>query len=617
MIDLPRSIAPLAPHLSLFPDDVAESLGGLVMRLSVAIGPLRGTQREPSGDPDGFDGLARRGSYERLLLTEWLLADELSDEFLRRAASGEHAFLRLAERGPKATNVSVALFDVGPSQLGGPRVAHLAALVVLARRAAAAGAQFLFGALQSSDAPLADVTPEAVRAMLAARTSREPTARDVTAWKARVDATAAGEVVAPEVWVVGGAKARVLALEQQMSSVLLEDALSFEGRELSVDVADARSPRRTVTLELPQPNEVVRLLRDPFRTRTPELVDAKAALAPTTNLVFSDNGTKLYLRTGQGVVILPVPNSPRAGVGHPKFLQAPRPIAAVGRVGKQNAVVTGDEASRKLLLSARGKTIHTLGHFTTEPKVHAPWEPSADEPLRPLHWRRGKNKRWRGWYVDGRGWLFQFDNDDAGDGARRLVARDVVASSPLHDGFSCIGRLTAMEPDDPPCKLAPWLSGDQATWQPGDWALTHSFADRDEREHVLLGRGDLAGAFLALPGRMRAGAIVAFGRGAGSWLLWRDQTQELITLPADHKPFGIGTRGKSLGLFTIDPNGRDIRLFVEETSHLVCTAADVIQSAQVSDEGHAIGYLTANAEASVYSVTEKALLCRFQLGDRT
>ena len=48
------------------------------------------------GEPDGYDGIASRGIYERLVTSEWLLADEEPDEFDRRAAMGEHTFTRLA-----------------------------------------------------------------------------------------------------------------------------------------------------------------------------------------------------------------------------------------------------------------------------------------------------------------------------------------------------------------------------------------------------------------------------------------------------------------------------------------------------------------------------------------
>ena len=61
------------------------------------------------GELRGYDGLTRRGSPERLLISEWLLATEAPDEFVRRAAFNEQAFLRPAFRQPQGGRRAVAL----------------------------------------------------------------------------------------------------------------------------------------------------------------------------------------------------------------------------------------------------------------------------------------------------------------------------------------------------------------------------------------------------------------------------------------------------------------------------------------------------------------------------
>ena len=72
------------------------SLVGFTSSASGAIEALFGPPREApllgGGEIDGYAGLARRGDFERLLLSEWLLADEMPDEFIRRATSNELAF---------------------------------------------------------------------------------------------------------------------------------------------------------------------------------------------------------------------------------------------------------------------------------------------------------------------------------------------------------------------------------------------------------------------------------------------------------------------------------------------------------------------------------------------
>jgi hypothetical protein len=117
-MDLPRPLAPWGAYLSIFPRDLALSLGPVLQRLSSALGPLKARRSSGEGEADGFDGLARRGSYDRLLATEWMLADEAPDEFTRRAVMGEHIFLRIHHPAPGGSRVSVALFDAGPAQLG-------------------------------------------------------------------------------------------------------------------------------------------------------------------------------------------------------------------------------------------------------------------------------------------------------------------------------------------------------------------------------------------------------------------------------------------------------------------------------------------------------------------
>ena len=150
MIELPRALQPWAQELELFPSETASALAPLLPRLDRLVGPLRASPKWGRGEPDGFDGLSRRGIYDRLLVSEWLLADEAPLEFARRAATGEHAFLKLAQREPQSAPLSLAVFDAGPNQLGAPRLLHLAALVVLFRRAKNSGAYFRWGVLQQT-----------------------------------------------------------------------------------------------------------------------------------------------------------------------------------------------------------------------------------------------------------------------------------------------------------------------------------------------------------------------------------------------------------------------------------------------------------------------------------
>ena len=73
--------------LNLLPPEVAQSLGPWIDRLALALGPLRARVRVGQGAPDGYDGLASRGPFERLSVSDWALAEVVPEEFVRRAAS--------------------------------------------------------------------------------------------------------------------------------------------------------------------------------------------------------------------------------------------------------------------------------------------------------------------------------------------------------------------------------------------------------------------------------------------------------------------------------------------------------------------------------------------------
>jgi hypothetical protein len=145
---LPPLLQPWTAWLSLFPDDLAQTLGQLLLRLQPLLGPLHRHSARMAVEPAGIGDIVRRGSYDRLLASEWALADSVPEEFLRRAANGELLFMGPEPANSETSLRCVALFDAGPAQLGEPRLAHLALFILLARRAELAGAAFHWGILQ-------------------------------------------------------------------------------------------------------------------------------------------------------------------------------------------------------------------------------------------------------------------------------------------------------------------------------------------------------------------------------------------------------------------------------------------------------------------------------------
>ncbi|MFN7699123.1 MAG: hypothetical protein ACK5U8_14580, partial [Deltaproteobacteria bacterium] len=70
MTSLPGALARWEPELGWIDPALAPTLGPLLTRLALAIGPL-GRARRHTGEPDGYGRLARRGPFDRLLASQW------------------------------------------------------------------------------------------------------------------------------------------------------------------------------------------------------------------------------------------------------------------------------------------------------------------------------------------------------------------------------------------------------------------------------------------------------------------------------------------------------------------------------------------------------------------
>lgn len=342
MIPLPRALQPWEPWLDAFPRDVALALGPWLVRLGLAIGPLRATSRSGSGDLDGFSGLSRRGPYDRLLLTEWLLAAELPDEFDRRAAMHEHLFLDLHRLDPGGRRRAIVLLDAGPDQLGAPRLAHLAAAIVLARRAETAGVPLLLGPLQQPE-PVSWTDVGCLTRLLSSRSAERPTAAHLEAWI---------EVTTPEqtddLWLIGG---HAITRLGAASTIHVEEG-EGEPRALRLAVKPLDGPSRPVELALPDDRTAVRLLRDPFERARP-IATRAAGVAARGAMWFSTDGRRLLTRTvTAGFAAWHVPNSPRARpVGKAKRFEVPEghTLVAAGWSHKSVFAITRPADADKLV----------------------------------------------------------------------------------------------------------------------------------------------------------------------------------------------------------------------------------------------------------------------------
>ncbi|MCU1276808.1 MAG: hypothetical protein JWM53_354 [bacterium] len=351
MIELPAALASWKPALAAFAPDLAVALAPFVDRIALAIGSLSTTSKAGVGEPDGYGGLTRRGSYERLVGSEWLLAQELPDEFLRRAGAGEHLFVEIAARVPAGGRRCVALFDAGPMQLGGPRIGHLATLIALSQRAERAATRFAWGILQQPDAdPVEDVTEASVLRLLHGRTSEIASSEHVDRWREKLALTASDDV-----WIVGDGS----LAESRGSRIAVHESIEVGARRVSIAVKRRDGRAAEVILDLPAHDDCARLLRDPFTVITAMPRSAsQLGSAPSSNPVYGQDGRRVVVRLRDGgVACMPVPSSPRQTPGTPTIFR-PREgevVVAAGSHGKKLAVVTVDPSDRVVVLRSIGK----------------------------------------------------------------------------------------------------------------------------------------------------------------------------------------------------------------------------------------------------------------------
>jgi hypothetical protein len=251
---LPPALQPWRAWLQWFPHDSALAIGGLLPRLHAAMGQYRGTLQRGAHTPNGIDEIRSRGPYHRLLLSEWALADEAPDEFLRRASSGEHLFLSPRYETIKADAQIVAVFDAGPAQFGAPRLAHIALWILLARRAEQAGIGFRWGVLSVPGALDGGGDAQALKRLLAARSLQHPVATQLDAWR---DALAADPCQGGERWLIAGRREATDGFSHRVGILRGLQA------QLTVRIAGSAGTRE-VEVPLPPAKASTRLLRGAF-----------------------------------------------------------------------------------------------------------------------------------------------------------------------------------------------------------------------------------------------------------------------------------------------------------------------------------------------------------------
>lgn len=307
LMQLPKSLQPWREWLHGFRPAHLPLLADLLGRIHPILGPLRGLHQGGVPEPDGLGDLQRRGPYERLLASEWLLADALPEEFMRRAVTGEHLFLAPHYRAHQAGRWIVVLFDAGPLQWGAPRLVQLALLILLARRAREAGAQLRWGILQSAPHLHELQSASELKLLLEARTYQPVSEAHWQCWHTWLSEKAYDS---GERWVVGQ---RLPALGPRACTHRVLVQPSIDGRRL-IFALEGATPRH---LELPAPNErqALELIRGEFEQAAPARVSAPRGQIPRVALtlapIIAPSGLHIALKLldepGLLVIKLPAP----------------------------------------------------------------------------------------------------------------------------------------------------------------------------------------------------------------------------------------------------------------------------------------------------------------------
>jgi hypothetical protein len=590
-LKLPHQLAPWGPQLSIFPEEIALALGPLVQRVAALVGPFTHHHVEGNVVPDGFAGLAKRGTYDRLIASDWLLADELPEEFMRRSVMGEHLFWKVAYREPTEARSTLVLFDAGPEQLGAPRLLHLAALVVFDARARMAKANFNWGILQSGEDPWPGINFAQVEALLEARGSKSARAEHL-----RELSRAAGEIgIEGEIWVVGGEHLRPI-LPEAFSSLLVTDLARPGEHKLRAECKPAGKHSRTIELELPEPAACAQLLRDPFATAITPRRKVLPSVA-SRGMVFNPLGNKLWVVTDQAeVIVLHVPNSPRAAGAKLKHHQTLSrfPIVAIASIGRSTVLVSMNPASHEFNVAVIGRGLPPRLHEGVYAFVHRRAKPVFEYGKLSLCVWHGTADRKPGLYlIDEAGVLFRLFVDQQGDRWCEKVHPHALALTRTRMGLCYV----AYEPSQG-SELRIYLNGDDSPSQ--------SWPSPEAPFRAFLGYGPPSDNLVQGP--------VALEYEKSRWEIHTSWARKEITLPSGWVAHGVVREASyEETLIVVEDDLRSLSLMGAHGTRRLLQANSAITAVRGCQHLPFIAYATEAGEICVHSLKHGKSVLDFAL----
>lgn len=602
-IKLPPHLAAWEPQLRIFPPEIATGLAPMVQKLASLIGPLSGRHTEGLILPDGFAGLAKRGIYERLIASDWLLADELPEEFMRRSVMGEHLFWKLAYLEPTQSRSTLVVFDAGPEQLGAPRIAHLAALAVLAARARNARAEFVWGILQNGARDLLPGENFAeVALLMQARGVLSAQPADFNLW---LDHLAENKDFG-EVWIIGSERTSQLA-PPNFSCLTITDVLEPGVRRLRVDCRPAGRHSRTIELELPEARFCAQLLRVPFVLPGSPVQKSVHELLPGC-LRFSATGRKLYaLTTDSHVVALPVPNSARDRGGKAKYYDAVTPVVGVGQTRKSTWVVRMSPYSPLPHEDDLGRLVFNLDQFG-EPAVPGPgeyWQSQINRRSAPIFYTQKSHLLLCAWYggdrseppgiylLDQHGTLLRFFETHTRNKQCEVYRNNVLALT-----RSKLGLFYAIYDEKHSQLSVAYGSMGQ---------VLHYFAINQRPTRGFFGRGSNEDS--------REYGLLALGYTEGYWEICKPGRREPLTVPPGFSVHGVIREDQyEAALIVVEDDQRTLSLLGAHGLRRLVTASSPIAAVTGSHQYQHVAYSTEAGEIVVYSLPDRNPILIFRGG---
>jgi len=603
MTTLPTILRPWQPLIGRLDPDFSTGMADWLRRLDSLIEPAGQPAHAERGDPDGFDGLDRRGTLFRLRGSDWALADTLPLEFRRRLAMSELLYLRQSYREPRLSQRVLLLLDTGPDQLGIARLVHMALLFLFHHKVERRGAKLLWGSLQRSKLREPSTLDETeIRVLLDSRRLARPSSDDLN----HILKKTAHDPQRDEVWMVGGpACSDLLRITPLAHYLQVSEVPEDQGRAIRVGLTRAGTiTERTLSLPRPDDRLAARCLRNPFpKAGSPGAVDSNAIDAqphPESTLALTDDGRHVLLRLSNGGII---------GLHLPNSVKAPSVQPVVFTPDPDESVVAATWRSKRLWVATVTETgflrTYAIGRKTDRRfvKVYGFEASQRFDPVPPHIMpalAMGATARHEiDVVLDGRGLPYAPSKDDQAKPTLKLVSDSPVAA--MSGGAVALIQDDA---DDGRARVAI-----RSIANPFVEALTVSTSDALKPRRICVGTPNST-TFLNYR------TLTGVETSAGELVLFEGTAQiDRITLPQGARWIGllnVWIEERRLGFVILEADGRTLS-FVSTHVHkqLLQTYAPITAAAANITSGH-VAALTASGSLTVYSAGRHMVIFRHE-----